>query len=129
MNPAFSIVLHKKDEWLLREIQRFFGNVGSFKVKENIVQFRVFSIEELCVIIDHFDNFPLVTKKHIDFLLFKEAVTLIKNKEHLTLEGFNKIISLRASMNLGLPESLKDFSNIKEKIIAPKDLPDVLDPN
>jgi len=32
---------------------------------------------------------------------------LIKNKEHLTKEGFNKILSIRASMNLGLSDELK----------------------
>ena len=130
VNPGFSLVLHKKDERLLKEIQGFFGGIGSFKVKENIVQFRVFSMEELDIIINHFDKYPLVTKKSIDFELFKEAITLIKNKEHLTLEGFNKIISIRASMNLGLPESLKEvFNNIKEKTINSKDLPDKLEPN
>jgi hypothetical protein len=35
------------------------------------------------------------------------ALDLVQIKEHLTLEGFKKIISIRASMNLGLPEELK----------------------
>jgi hypothetical protein len=29
------------------------------------------------------------------------------NAEHLTLEGFNKILSIRASLNLGLSDKLK----------------------
>ena len=41
------------------------------------------------------------------------AVDLIKNKEHLTEEGFRKIIAIRVSMNLGLSDKLKgNFSNI-----------------
>lgn len=33
---------------------------------------------------------------------------LIKNKEHLTIEGIQKIVNLRASINLGGSESLKE---------------------
>ena len=107
MNPGFSIALHKKDEKLLRKIQAFFGGIGVLKVKKYIIQFRVFSIKDLDIILKHFNLYPLITKKLADYLLFKEAVELIKNKEHLTLEGFNKIISIRASMNKGLTETLK----------------------
>ena len=31
----------------------------------------------------------------------------MKNKEHLTLEGLRKIISIKASLNLGLSDELK----------------------
>lgn len=129
VNPGFSIVLHKKDEHLLKSIQSFFGGIGNLKVLPNIVQYRVFSLKDLDIIINHFDSYPLITKKHTDYLLFKEALNLIKNKEHLTIEGFNKIIALRSSMNLGLPESLKEaFSNIQARKIVPSDLPSSLNP-
>jgi hypothetical protein len=48
------------------------------------VQFRVESLENLSVIIDHFNRYPLQTKKQLDFKLFKLALTCLKNKEHLT---------------------------------------------
>lgn len=57
------------------------------------------------VIIPHFDKYPLLTKKRADFILFKSIVKLILNKEHLTTEGLNKIISIRASMNYGLSKT------------------------
>lgn len=130
VNPGFSIALHKKDEELLRKIQEFFGGIGVLKVKKDIVQFRVFSIKDLDIIIKHFDLYLLITKKCADYLLFKEALELIKNKEHLTLEGFNRIISIRASMNKGLPEILKkDFENIIGRKIPLVIVPDKLDPN
>lgn len=130
VNPGFSIALHKKDEELLRKIQAFFFGIGVLKVKKDIVQFRVFSIKDLDIIIKHFDLYPLITKKLADYLLFKEAVELIKNQEHLTIEGFNKIVSIRASMNKGLPEILKkDFSNIIGRKISLVTLPDKLDRN
>lgn len=130
VNPGFSIAIHKKDEELLRKIQAFFGGIGVLKVKKDIVQFRVFSIKDLDIIIKHFYLYPLITKKLADYLLFKEAVELIKTQEHLTIEGFNKIISIRASMNKGLPEILKkSFSNIIGRKIPLVTLPDKLDPN
>jgi hypothetical protein len=98
VNPGFSIALHERDLDLLKKIQAFFGGIGVInKLKENMIQFRVFSIKDLEIIINHFDLYPLISKKRADFLLFKEAFKLIKNKEHLTIEGFNKIISIRAA--------------------------------
>ena len=49
------------------------------------------------VIIPHFDKYPLVTQKLADYILFKEIVSLMKNKEHLTLDGraARKILSYK----------------------------------
>ena len=74
VNPGFSIALHKKDEDLLRNIQNFFGGIGNLKVKSNIVQYRIFSLKDLDIILNHFDNYPLITKKHVDYILFKETI-------------------------------------------------------
>jgi hypothetical protein len=49
----------------------------------------------------------LITQKRADFLLFKRAFEIIQRKEHLTPEGFRKILSIKASLNLGLSETLK----------------------
>ena len=66
------------------------------------------SLKDLDVIIEHFNNYPLITKKkYKDFELFKQAIILIKDKKHLTIEGFNQILAIRASMNKGLPLVLK----------------------
>jgi len=32
---------------------------------------------------------------------------LIKNQEHLTMEGISKIVAIKASMNIGLSDELK----------------------
>jgi hypothetical protein len=73
-----------------------------------MIFFQVLSLlKDLDIIIEHFNNYPLITKKYKDFEFFKQAIVLIKNKEHLTIEGFNKILAIRASMNKGLPLVLK----------------------
>jgi hypothetical protein len=73
---------------------------------KDAVQFRVSSIKDLQVIVDHFNNFPLITQKWSDFQLFKAAFELVKCKRHLTSEGLIDIVSIKATMNLGLSEEL-----------------------
>jgi hypothetical protein len=55
----------------------------------------------------------LITQKGADFQLFKQALKLVEQKEHLTCEGLNKLISIRAVLNKGLSENLKAaFPNV-----------------
>lgn len=58
-------------------------------------------------VINHFDKYPLITCKLSDYLLFKEVVGMIQLKEHLTLNGLEKIVALKASINRGLSDELK----------------------
>jgi len=106
VNLQFGIKLHKKDRYLLELIQAFFMDIGSIS-SQDAVQFRVSSIKDLQVIVDHFNNFPLITHKWSDFQLFKAAFELVKCKRHLTLEGLIDIVSIKATMNLGLSEELE----------------------
>jgi hypothetical protein len=91
---------------LLEKIQTFLG-VGEIYHKEESSNYMVQSLKDLNVIINHFNNYPLLTKKCEDFKLFSQIVTLIHKKEHLTLSGLQKIISIKASMNNGLTALLK----------------------
>src|SRR5436190_21303395 len=80
-----------------------------------MVHYTVAAQKELIeVIIPHFLKYPLLTEKQADFLLFKSIVKLIINKDHITTEGFKKILSFKAVMNKGLNKELeKNFSNIR----------------
>ncbi len=68
------------------------------------VRYYVSSITDLQVIIEHFDKYALLSKKRADFELLKQAFILVQNKEHLTYEGLEKIIAIKASINNGLSE-------------------------
>ena len=104
----FSIHLHSRDLPLLKEIQAYFGGIGRITEGKNNCGYYVSSIEELTtVIIPHFIKYPLITQKLADFLLFKAVVDMANTKEHLTLKGLQKIVSLKASINLGLNDELK----------------------
>lgn len=108
VRAIFQIEIHQKDGELLKAIQAYFGGIGFIaKAGGNCVAFRVRSIEDLQVIITHFDNFPLKSQKKADFELFKLAVNKLLHKEHLKLKGLQDIVNIRASLNLGLTDSLK----------------------
>jgi hypothetical protein len=102
--------MHAKDTVLIQSIHKFFGYIGYISVvnKASVIEFRVSTIKDLVdVIIPHFDKYPLLTKKHSDYLLFKQIVLLMLNKEHNTFEGIQKIVNIKASLNLGLSNELK----------------------
>jgi len=69
----------------------------------NSVQYVVESIQELQVIVNHFDNYPLVTgaQRGSDYLIFRQCFEIIKQREHLTgaQRGLLNLIGLKSSLN------------------------------
>ena len=63
-------------------------------------QYRVDFIEELQVISDHFDKYPLMTAKAPDYALFKKSFGIIKLNEHLTEQGISKLIEYFTKVHL-----------------------------
>lgn len=51
---------------------------------------------------EHFDQYPLLTKKKADYILFCRVIGLMRTGAHLTESGLYKIVSIRAAMNRGL---------------------------
>ena len=107
VTAIFQISLHKRDEALLKAIKAYFG-VGNLYLNRDGIEFKVQSIKDLEKIIAHFEQNPLITIKWVSYQLFKQGFEIIKRKEHLTTEGLNKLIALRASMNLGLSIELRE---------------------
>lgn len=66
------------------------------------------------ILIAHLDKYPLLTQKWADYQLFKHAFEMIVRKEHLTMGGLNKVLSIKAVMNgNGLSDKLnKAFPNL-----------------
>lgn len=98
-------------------IQNYFkvGNITNHGPQS--VVYRVTSIKDLGIIINFLDKYPLITQKYADYLLFREAYLLIKNKEHLSEQGVRKFVSIKASVNLGLsPELESAFPGIMPAI-------------
>ncbi|ABU49446.1 hypothetical protein SNOGp09 (mitochondrion) [Parastagonospora nodorum SN15] len=104
----FQLGLHTKDLNLLCLLQQHLGGIGSIHLAKNrdMVNYSIDSIKDLNNLILYLDKYPLLTQKAADFLLLKKAVELVNNKAHLTLEGLEKIVNIKASMNLGLSDML-----------------------
>lgn len=129
VNARLKITMHITDLDLMLNLKNFFGeDKGKMVIFKDTCTYRVDKLKDILeVIIPHFDKYPPVTQKLADYILFKEIVSLMKNKEHLTLDGLKKVLSLKASLNLGLSSELKDkFPNIeavKRPLIIDKDIP------
>jgi hypothetical protein len=81
VQAIFTIELHEKDISLLEMIKNTFGGAGKiYFTRKGLKQYRVTSINELKAILNHFDKFPLITKKRVDYELFKVAISLIDKK-------------------------------------------------
>jgi hypothetical protein len=124
VKAAFHIGLHIRDIALLEQIQLFFGVGNITKLGAESVQFRVSGLEDLKVIMNHFDKYPLVTNKQSDYLLFKKVVYIMEQGIHLTIEGLNKIMSIKAVLN---KQEISDGLNIAFPNIEPISRPDIKD--
>lgn len=105
----FQIALHKRDKVLLEQINNFFvvGKIYKNNNNEAAIYYTVTSVRDLTVIRKHFEKYTLNTKKRYDFELWIKILDIIKKKEHLSMEGFEKIVAIRASINRGLSDKLK----------------------
>jgi NADH:ubiquinone oxidoreductase subunit K len=111
------IKMHEIDRALIVKTQEFFLlcyaklGIGYISKPNNrlATEFRVNTLNDIVnIIIPHFNKYPLLTKKQADFILFKEIILLMLNKEHSTLEGVKKIVKIKASLNTGLTTVLKE---------------------
>ena len=103
LSYRFYITQHNKDLDLIKLFLIFF-KCGFVSVRSNpktprcdyIVQDANSLLEK---VIPHFDSYPLLNLKQKDFLCFKDGLSIIKQKQHLTTQGLNKIKELSLQMN------------------------------
>ena len=127
----FEIGLNEKDKALLEQIKIFF-RVGSiiYYEKTKSFLFLVSSTKDFQNIIDHFKQFPLITQKWADFELWKQVYYIMLRGEHLTIDGFQKIVAIRAAMNWGLSEKLQlAFPDVVPVERPNVELPQIIDPH
>jgi NADH-ubiquinone oxidoreductase chain 2 len=107
VRPSFLIQVHSRDNELLMQIKDYFGGIGNIYTSKDKSRFTVRSLDEILKVIRHFDNYPLITQKKADFILFKQIIDKVIEGEHLSAKGLQEIVNIRASINLGLSDSLK----------------------
>jgi hypothetical protein len=128
----FEIGLNQRDSSLIYQLKDFFEGIGTIRLdkKANVLKYSTASLKDLSsIVIPHFKKYPLLTQKGADFLFFEQIVELMNKGAHLTINGLQQIINIRASMNTGLSEIIKsEFSNkinpVKRGIIQSNIIPD-----
>jgi LAGLIDADG DNA endonuclease family protein len=100
--PSFQAYQHRDNVGILEDIRDFFGcgHINAKGPNSSVMTYSVYRRQELeSVIIPFFDRYPLISRKHEDFLKFREIVTLMQRKAHRTDEGFHTIVELAFAMN------------------------------
>ena len=108
VKPIFQLNLHKKDLKILEAVQKTWGVGKIYKHGQDSFMYRVSSLKNLRVITNHFDNYPLITQKLADYLLFKQCIDLIQKKLHLTEKGLLTLVGIKSVLNWGLSEKFKE---------------------
>jgi len=86
---------------IMKEITKcFLCNLSKYKTKSGeILSVSITSINKLNVIVEYFDIYNLLGIKYNDFIDWKEVYKMFINKEHLTVEGKDKIKLIKSNMN------------------------------
>jgi len=93
---VFSITQHSRDLGLMNVIKNYLdcGIIEQVSTRPTIVNFVVYKFNDnYTKILPFFEKYSLVTQKNKDFIKFSEIASIIEKKQHLTIEGINKIIS------------------------------------
>jgi hypothetical protein len=98
----FSIAQDSRDISLLESFVDFFGCGYVAKYKNRLVcEFVVTKIDDIVNnIIPFFEKHKIIGSKHSNFLDFKSAALIIKNKDHLKQDGIgmNKLLLLKKNI-------------------------------
>src|SRR6266511_2407134 len=100
--PCFQAYQHRDNGEILEMLRTFFG-CGRIMPKgpnSNVLTYSVYRRRDLeSVIIPFFERYPLISRKHEDFIRFREIVRSMQQKAHRTDAGFRRIVELAFSMN------------------------------
>ena len=100
--PEFTVVQHERDVQLLYALKQFFGCGVVRQNHGDRMAYRVRGVEHLVErIIPFFEKHPLKSKKHLDFLKFRNVLIMMQRNEHLTPDGIAKIRQIASEMNRG----------------------------
>jgi len=88
----------KKNDLLILIKNYLGGNIG-YRKSQDTYYYGSTSFGSAKKVINYFDNFHLLSSKHVSYLKWRKAYIIIQNKEHLTTSGLTKITKLKKTMN------------------------------
>jgi len=101
LRPSFSVSQNEDRRQVLDIIREYFG-CGSIRrdFADKTVKFEIRDHNDLVSkVIPHFEQFPLLSKKHKDFELFRAVCGIIHEAKHLYKDGFVEVVHLAYQMN------------------------------
>lgn len=108
-NITIPFRIAQKNKDLLNKIQEVIGGGIIMKDKKGIYRYSTISFKIATKIAKYFDTFHLQNNNQcLRYIYWRKALIIIQNKEHLSLEGLNKIQSLKQQLNKGNIRILRD---------------------
>ncbi len=101
IRPSFSVSQNADRAEVLEIFKRTFG-CGSIRPdrSDKTLKYEVRSIRELIShVLPHFAQFPLYSSKQKDFERFATIVQIMHRGEHLSSDGFSRIVKLAEELN------------------------------
>ena len=99
---AYKVTQKTHSAGILYDLQRYFecGNVHIDNRGEDALKFNVTKLDDIIFkIIPHFDSYPLLTSKNLDYQDFRRIAYMMKDGLHLNEEGMTNIITIKENMN------------------------------
>jgi hypothetical protein len=97
----YKVTQDLRDTVLLESLVSYF-NCGGITRRPTAIDFRVTRFSDLVdIILPFFDKYNIEGVKAKDYMDFKLAVEIVKQKGHLTREGLEKIQTIKMGMNTG----------------------------
>ena len=91
--------IDKKKDSILILIKDFLGGNIGYRKTQGTYYYGSTSFESARNVIGYFDYFHLLSTKHTNYLKWRKAYIIIKNRDHLNKDGLQKIIKLKNTMN------------------------------
>jgi hypothetical protein len=99
---GFKVTQKAHSMGILYDLQRYFdcGNLHIDNRKEDAYKFNVNKLDSILnTIIPHFEKYPLLTSKRLDYLDFKRVALMMKDGLHLKKENQEIILAIKDNMN------------------------------
>ena len=91
--------IENKTDNLLKLIKQNFGGYIGFNLNKNSYYYCTNNFGSAKKIINYFDQYHLLSVKHVNYLKWRKAYIIIQNNEQFTVSGLNRIIKNQKSMN------------------------------
>ena len=105
-NVRLNFQIDQKSNDVLILIKKFLGGNIGYRKSQDTYYYNSTSFGSAKKVINYFDQFHMLSSKHINFLKWRKAYIVIQDKNHLIESGLLKIINLKKTMNRNNSETM-----------------------